>query len=82
MDAQGLPAIVTGGGSGLGAGAARALATAGAKVAVLDINKAAADAVAAMVAAKNARRPLLTGSSFALASSLLLTGWVMLAPED
>ncbi|MEE3093964.1 MAG: SDR family NAD(P)-dependent oxidoreductase [Pseudomonadota bacterium] len=49
MDAQGLPAIVTGGGSGLGAGAARALATAGAKVAVLDINKAAADAVAAEV---------------------------------
>ncbi|MEC7536418.1 MAG: SDR family NAD(P)-dependent oxidoreductase [Pseudomonadota bacterium] len=49
MDAQGLPAIVTGGGSGLGAGAARALATAGAKVAVLDIDKAAADAVAAEV---------------------------------
>jgi len=37
MNAQGLPAIVTGGGSGLGAGAARALAKAGAKVAVLDL---------------------------------------------
>ena len=49
MDAQGLPAIVTGGGSGLGAGAARALAEAGAKVAVLDINKAAADEVAAEI---------------------------------
>ena len=49
MDAKGLPAIVTGGGSGLGAGAARALAEAGAKVAVLDINKAAADEVAAEI---------------------------------
>ena len=46
MNAQGLPAIVTGGGSGLGAGAARALAKAGAKVAVLDVNKSAADTVA------------------------------------
>ena len=46
MNAQGLPAIVTGGGSGLGAGAARALAKAGAKVAVLDVNKSAADVVA------------------------------------
>ena len=46
MDATGLPAIVTGGGSGLGAGAARALAAAGAKVSVLDINKAAAEEVA------------------------------------
>jgi len=49
MDAQGLPAIVTGGGSGLGAGTARALAEAGAKVAVLDINKAAADEIAAEI---------------------------------
>lgn len=49
MDAHGLPAIITGGGSGLGAGAARALAEAGAKVAVLDINKAAADEVAAEI---------------------------------
>lgn len=46
MDAKGLSAIVTGGGSGLGAGAARALAEAGAKVAVLDINKDAADEIA------------------------------------
>ncbi|PPR61381.1 MAG: putative oxidoreductase [Alphaproteobacteria bacterium MarineAlpha4_Bin2] len=46
MDATGLPAIVTGGGSGLGAGAARALGAAGAKVSVLDINKAAAEEVA------------------------------------
>jgi len=46
MDATGLPAVVTGGGSGLGAGASRALAAAGAKVTVLDINKAAAEEVA------------------------------------
>ena len=49
MDAKGLPAIVTGGGSGLGAGAARALSSAGAKVAVLDINKAVAEEVAAEI---------------------------------
>ena len=49
MDAHGLPAIVTGGGSGLGAGAVRALAEAGAKVAVLDINKVAADEIAAEI---------------------------------
>ena len=49
MDANGLPAIVTGGGSGLGAGAARALAEAGAKVAVLDLNKVAANEIAAEI---------------------------------
>lgn len=40
-------AIVTGAGSGLGEAVARALASAGARVALLDINAAAADAVAA-----------------------------------
>ena len=40
------PAIVTGGGSGLGAATARRLAAAGAKVAVLDLNEAAANQVA------------------------------------
>lgn len=49
MDAHGLSAIVTGGGSGLGAGAARALSEAGAKVAVLDINLAAAEGIAAEI---------------------------------
>jgi NAD(P)-dependent dehydrogenase (short-subunit alcohol dehydrogenase family) len=43
---QGVAAIVTGGASGLGAATARALAAAGAKVAVLDLNEAAAGAVA------------------------------------
>jgi NAD(P)-dependent dehydrogenase (short-subunit alcohol dehydrogenase family) len=42
-------AIVTGGGSGLGAATARALAEAGAQVALLDINEAAAAAVAAEI---------------------------------
>jgi NAD(P)-dependent dehydrogenase (short-subunit alcohol dehydrogenase family) len=46
MDIEGQAAIVTGGGSGLGEGTARALAAAGAKVAVLDINHAAAERVA------------------------------------
>ena len=47
MQLQGQTAIVTGGGSGLGAATARVLAAAGAKVALLDINLAAAQALAA-----------------------------------
>ena len=46
MNISGLCALVTGGGSGLGAATARALAGRGAKVAVLDINTAAAEEVA------------------------------------
>jgi len=46
---KGHAAIVTGGGSGLGAATARALAGAGAKVALLDINDKAAEAVAAEI---------------------------------
>jgi len=46
MDANGHAALVTGGGSGMGAETARHLAQAGAKVAVLDVNKDAAAAVA------------------------------------
>lgn len=49
MDIKGQAAIVTGGGSGLGEGTARALAAAGAKVAVLDINHAAAARVASEI---------------------------------
>jgi len=49
MQVKAHAAIVTGGGSGLGAATARALAGAGAKVAVLDINEAAAKAVAAEI---------------------------------
>jgi NAD(P)-dependent dehydrogenase (short-subunit alcohol dehydrogenase family) len=47
MDPTGLTALVTGGGSGLGAAVARALSKRGAKVAVVDRNAAAAEAVAA-----------------------------------
>ena len=47
MDVKGQAAIVTGAGSGLGAETARFLAKAGAKVAVLDLDGAAAVADAA-----------------------------------
>jgi NAD(P)-dependent dehydrogenase (short-subunit alcohol dehydrogenase family) len=46
MDVKGQAAIVTGGASGLGAATARTLAAAGAKVAVLDVNDAAAAGLA------------------------------------
>ena len=46
MDVKGQSAIVTGAGSGIGADVARHLAKAGAKVAVLDVNKAGGEAVA------------------------------------
>lgn len=46
MQLHGIAAVVTGGGSGLGQATAEALAGAGAKVAVLDINAAGAEAVA------------------------------------
>ena len=46
MDVKGQAALVTGGASGLGAATARALAEGGAKVAVLDVNAQAAQAVA------------------------------------
>jgi NAD(P)-dependent dehydrogenase (short-subunit alcohol dehydrogenase family) len=51
MQLQGIPAIVTGGGSGLGAATARMLAEAGAKVALFDRNKAAIEAVAQEIGA-------------------------------
>jgi NAD(P)-dependent dehydrogenase (short-subunit alcohol dehydrogenase family) len=46
MELNGASAVVSGGGSGLGAATAEALAAAGAKVVVLDINAANAEAVA------------------------------------
>jgi NAD(P)-dependent dehydrogenase (short-subunit alcohol dehydrogenase family) len=46
MEIKGEAAIVTGAGSGIGADVARYLAAAGAKVAVLDLNRAGAEAVA------------------------------------
>lgn len=49
MDIKGVCAIISGGGSGLGAATARALAAGGAKVALLDVNLDAANAVAAEI---------------------------------
>jgi len=46
MELQGVAAVVTGGGSGLGEATATALAAGGARVAVLDMNADAAEAVA------------------------------------
>src|SRR6202012_5561832 len=46
MKISGIAAIVTGGGSGIGAATARNLAAQGAKVTVLDVNQANAEAVA------------------------------------
>jgi NAD(P)-dependent dehydrogenase (short-subunit alcohol dehydrogenase family) len=49
MELRGQAAIVTGGGSGLGAATAEALAAVGTRVAVLDIDRDAAEAVAARI---------------------------------
>src|SRR5271154_2021380 len=49
MQLEGVAAVVTGGGSGLGEAPAVALAAGGAKVAVLDVNAAAAEGVAARI---------------------------------
>jgi NAD(P)-dependent dehydrogenase (short-subunit alcohol dehydrogenase family) len=46
MQLNGVPVIITGGGSGLGAATARAMAAKGAKVTCLDVRKENADAVA------------------------------------
>jgi NAD(P)-dependent dehydrogenase (short-subunit alcohol dehydrogenase family) len=49
MDIKGHTAVITGGASGLGAATAQAFAAAGAKVALLDINVAAAEQVAGRI---------------------------------
>ena len=49
MEIKGMAALVTGGGSGIGADVARHLSALGAKVALLDVDEAAARAVAAEI---------------------------------
>jgi len=55
MDISGIAAVVTGGASGLGEATARALAALGAKVAIFDMNEAAAEAVAMDIGGIHAR---------------------------
>lgn len=55
MNFEGKVALVTGGGSGIGAMAAQRLAAQGASVAVLDINAAAAEAIAAKIISEGGR---------------------------
>jgi NAD(P)-dependent dehydrogenase (short-subunit alcohol dehydrogenase family) len=71
MNIEGHSAIVTGGGSGLGAQTARELAQRGAKVAVLDIDGAAAAAVAAEIGGIAARCDITDSASVAAALELV-----------
>ncbi len=71
MQIQGQAALVTGGGSGLGEGTARELARLGAKVAVLDVNLANAERVAADInAAQGAGTALACACDITNADSL------------
>jgi NAD(P)-dependent dehydrogenase (short-subunit alcohol dehydrogenase family) len=63
MNIKGQAAIVTGGGSGLGAQTARELAARGAKVAVLDINAEAAQAIAQEIGGVAARCDITDSAS-------------------
>ena len=63
MNIQGQAALVTGGGSGLGEATARELARLGAKVAVLDINLANAQKVAADIGGVAAARDITDSAS-------------------
>ncbi|MEY4754177.1 MAG: hypothetical protein RJA44_1852 [Pseudomonadota bacterium] len=63
MQIQGQAALVTGGGSGLGEAVARELARQGARVAVLDVNLAGAERVAAAIGGVALRCDITDGAS-------------------
>jgi NAD(P)-dependent dehydrogenase (short-subunit alcohol dehydrogenase family) len=67
MQVQGKAALVTGGASGLGAETARQLAAAGAKVAILDLNIEAAEALAREIGAIAVRCDIASEDSMAQA---------------
>ncbi|MBI5717248.1 MAG: SDR family NAD(P)-dependent oxidoreductase [Burkholderiales bacterium] len=67
MQIQGQAALVTGGGSGLGEAVARELARQGAKVAVLDVNAANAERVAAEIGGKAFAADITDSASLAQA---------------
>ena len=70
MNIQGQAALVTGGGSGLGEATARELARLGAKVAVLDINLANAQQVAADIGGVAIQCDITDGGSLQAAIEL------------
>lgn len=76
MRIEGATALVTGAGSGLGAAAARALASHGARVSVLDINRAGGEAVARDIGGHFARCDVADAASAveALAASRAALG--------
>ncbi len=74
MELRGQAAIVTGGGSGLGAATAEALAAAGARVAVLDVNRDAAEHVARQVRGLAATCDVADGVAASAAFALAARG--------
>jgi NAD(P)-dependent dehydrogenase (short-subunit alcohol dehydrogenase family) len=67
MNIEGHAALVTGGGSGLGAATARELARQGARVTVLDVNEAGAQAVAAEIGGLGVKCDVTSAESVAAA---------------
>ena len=74
MQLEGQAAIVTGGGSGLGAEVAAALAREGMRVGVLDINEAAANAVAAKTGGAACRCDVADGAGAEAAVATITAG--------
>ncbi len=67
MDLQGRAVVISGGGSGLGAATAQAFAAAGARVALLDINREAAGQVAERIGGVAVLADVTSGDSLAAA---------------